>query len=213
MNNLLIVLTFLGLCISLSNGNKVKFSNELEHNKLLKVRCDNDEREHLLKIGEEYEFTFNDDFFHKCAMYQGPNNFEHHQEFTAINQKCDGVNEIYVSQAVHLLRSKLIPLSSINTLFTSIHHLFHNDSVSPTIIFDPSSFKQTSAKSSRPTQNPPTVILVTTVNTKRLGGTLVLSSMTSSRVFMDYDVQPTIDYFAWLGSNPEIAKLVNAAVV
>ncbi|KAJ4882697.1 Plant self-incompatibility protein S1 family [Raphanus sativus] len=84
MNNLLIVLTFLGLCISLSNGNKVKFSNELEHNKLLKVRCDNDEREHLLKIGEEYEFTFNDDFFHKCAMYQGPNNFEHHQEFTAV---------------------------------------------------------------------------------------------------------------------------------
>ncbi|KAG5411557.1 hypothetical protein IGI04_007876 [Brassica rapa subsp. trilocularis] len=29
-------------------------------------------------------------------------------------------------------------------------------------------------------------------------------------VFMDYDVQPTIDYFNWLGSNPEIEKLVNA---
>ncbi|KAH0872986.1 hypothetical protein HID58_070348, partial [Brassica napus] len=28
--------------------------------------------------------------------------------------------------------------------------------------------------------------------------------------FMDYDVQPTIDYFNWLGSNPEIEKLVNA---
>ncbi|CAN7044205.1 unnamed protein product [Brassica rapa subsp. trilocularis] len=29
---------------------------------------------------------------------------------------------------------------------------------------------------------------------------------------MDYDVQPTIDYFNWLvlGSNPEIEKLVNA---
>ena len=72
----------------------------------------------------------------------------------------------------------------------------------------------------------PTVLLITTVNTKRLGGfhlrlyyclltfihvqfeffkcvfrnitgTLALTSMSSSRVFMDYDVQPTIDYFAW----------------
>ena len=72
----------------------------------------------------------------------------------------------------------------------------------------------------------PTVLLVTTVNTKTLGGsdfylqyrfltvtymqfvffngffhvttgTLALTSMSSSRVFMDYDVQPTIDYFSW----------------
>nr|VDC58187.1 unnamed protein product [Brassica rapa] len=50
----------------------------------------------------------------------------------------------------------------------------------------------------------PTVLLVTTVNTKRLGGTLALTSMSSSRVFMDYDVQPTIDYFGWLSSNPAI---------
>ncbi|KAH0863269.1 LOW QUALITY PROTEIN: hypothetical protein HID58_080480 [Brassica napus] len=59
----------------------------------------------------------------------------------------------------------------------------------------------------------PTVLLVTTVNTKSLGGTLALTSMSSSRVFMDYDVQPTIDYFSWLGSNPQIAELVNAEVV
>ncbi|KAG5393509.1 hypothetical protein IGI04_023472 [Brassica rapa subsp. trilocularis] len=59
----------------------------------------------------------------------------------------------------------------------------------------------------------PTVLLITTVNTKRLGGTLALTSMSSSRVFMDYDVQPTIDYFAWLGSNPEVAGKVNADVV
>ncbi|KAF3578834.1 hypothetical protein DY000_02029998 [Brassica cretica] len=62
-------------------------------------------------------------------------------------------------------------------------------------------------------ENTPTVFLVTTVNTKSLGGTLALISMSSSRVFMDYDVQPTIDYFAWLGSNPEIAGKVNAEVV
>ncbi|KAG2251801.1 hypothetical protein Bca52824_081937 [Brassica carinata] len=59
----------------------------------------------------------------------------------------------------------------------------------------------------------PTVLLVTTVNAKTLGGTLSLTSMSSSRVFMDYDVQPTIDYFGWLGSNPAIAEQVNAEVV
>ncbi|KAF3503952.1 hypothetical protein F2Q69_00042085 [Brassica cretica] len=57
-------------------------------------------------------------------------------------------------------------------------------------------------------ENTPTVLLVTAVNTKRLGGTLALTSMSPTRVFMDYDVQPTIDYFTWLGSNPEIAKQI-----
>ncbi|KAG2309155.1 hypothetical protein Bca52824_028903 [Brassica carinata] len=41
-------------------------------------------------------------------------------------------------------------------------------------------------------------------------GNLSLSSMASSRVFIDKDIQPTIDYFSWLNSNPEIAKRVNA---
>ncbi|KAF2546389.1 hypothetical protein F2Q70_00022956 [Brassica cretica] len=59
----------------------------------------------------------------------------------------------------------------------------------------------------------PTMLLVTTVNTKSLGGTLALTSMSSSRVFMDYDVQPTVDYFSWLGSNPQSAELVNAEVI
>ncbi|CAF2194539.1 unnamed protein product [Brassica napus] len=64
-------------------------------------------------------------------------------------------------------------------------------------------------------ENTPTVLLVTAVNTKRVSevliypfGNLALSSMSPTRVFMDYDVQPTIDYFAWLSSNPEIAKQV-----
>ncbi|CAF2280795.1 unnamed protein product [Brassica napus] len=60
-------------------------------------------------------------------------------------------------------------------------------------------------------ENTPTVLLVTTVNTKRLGaGTLALTSMSPTRVFMDSDVQPTRDYFTWLGSNPEIANQVSA---
>ncbi|CAN6934041.1 unnamed protein product [Brassica oleracea] len=59
----------------------------------------------------------------------------------------------------------------------------------------------------------PTVLLVTTVNAKTLRGTLSLTSMSSSRVFMDYYVQPSIDYFGWLGSNPAIAEQVNAEVV
>ncbi|CAN6866994.1 hypothetical protein Bca4012_047029 [Brassica carinata] len=92
MNNLLIVLILLGLCISLSNGfdmlggSKVTFSNQLEHSKLLKVLCDNDEGEQLVKIGKEYEFTFGDSIFkttrYSCKMDQGPN-FKHHQEFVA----------------------------------------------------------------------------------------------------------------------------------
>ncbi|XP_013607567.1 PREDICTED: uncharacterized protein LOC106314193 [Brassica oleracea var. oleracea] len=44
-------------------------------------------------------------------------------------------------------------------------------------------------------------------------GTLALTSMSSSRVFMDYDFQPTIDYFGWLSSNPAIAEHVDAEVV
>ncbi|KAF2537409.1 hypothetical protein F2Q68_00021829 [Brassica cretica] len=37
--------------------------------------------------------------------------------------------------------------------------------------------------------------------------------MSSTWVFMDYDVQPTIEYFTWLGCNPETAKQVSAEVV
>ncbi|KAF8046825.1 hypothetical protein N665_3391s0003 [Sinapis alba] len=62
-------------------------------------------------------------------------------------------------------------------------------------------------------ENTPTVLLVTTVNTKRLGVLLPWPLCPPSRVFMDYDVQPTIDYFTWLGSNPEIAKQFSAEVV
>ncbi|CAN6924286.1 unnamed protein product [Brassica oleracea] len=57
------------------------------------------------------------------------------------------------------------------------------------------------------------VILVTTLNPKRFGGALDLSSMTSSRVFLDSDVQATRDYLTWLNSNFAVANRVDAAVV
>ncbi|XP_048620284.1 uncharacterized protein LOC106420882 [Brassica napus] len=59
----------------------------------------------------------------------------------------------------------------------------------------------------------PTVLLVTTVNPKHLGGTLALSTMSSSRVFMDADVQPSKEYLEWLSSNSEIANRIAADVV
>ncbi|WZZ89290.1 hypothetical protein YC2023_117869 [Brassica napus] len=59
----------------------------------------------------------------------------------------------------------------------------------------------------------PHVLLVTTVNPKHLGGTLCLTSMSSSRVFMDDDVQPSKDYFEWLSSNTGIANRIAAEVV
>lgn len=60
------------------------------------------------------------------------------------------------------------------------------------------------------------VVLVTTLNPKRFGfggGALGLSSMTSSRVFLDEDVQATRDYLSWLNSNLAVANRVDAAVV
>ncbi|KAL0815201.1 PREDICTED: uncharacterized protein LOC106319979 [Brassica oleracea var. oleracea] len=57
------------------------------------------------------------------------------------------------------------------------------------------------------------VILVTTLNPKRFGGVLSLSSMASSRVFLDSDVQETRFYLSWLDSNLDVANRVNAEVV
>ncbi|KAF2565707.1 hypothetical protein F2Q68_00025445 [Brassica cretica] len=57
------------------------------------------------------------------------------------------------------------------------------------------------------------VILVTTLNPKRFGGALSLSSMTSTRVFLDSDVQATKDYLTWLNSNLVVANKVDVDVV
>ncbi|KAF2540095.1 hypothetical protein F2Q68_00029166 [Brassica cretica] len=55
----------------------------------------------------------------------------------------------------------------------------------------------------------PTVLLVTTVNPKRLGGKLCLTSMSSSRVFLDEEVDPTKEYLTWLTTNPGATSSVN----
>ncbi|KAH0897579.1 hypothetical protein HID58_047147 [Brassica napus] len=62
-------------------------------------------------------------------------------------------------------------------------------------------------------RNTPSVILVTTVNPKWFGGALTLSSLSSSRVFLDLDVQPTRDYLTWLDSNTDVANRVNPDIV
>ncbi|XP_013679271.1 uncharacterized protein LOC106383756 [Brassica napus] len=58
----------------------------------------------------------------------------------------------------------------------------------------------------------PSVLLVTTVNPKHIGGTLALTTMSSSRVFMDADAQPSKDYLEWLSSNSDNANRVAAEV-
>ncbi|WZY81232.1 hypothetical protein YC2023_027616 [Brassica napus] len=46
-----------------------------------------------------------------------------------------------------------------------------------------------------------------------LHGKLCLSSMSSSRVFLDEDVDPTSEYLAWLSANPSATSLVNPVEV
>ncbi|XP_013632879.1 PREDICTED: uncharacterized protein LOC106338455 [Brassica oleracea var. oleracea] len=59
----------------------------------------------------------------------------------------------------------------------------------------------------------PTVLLVTTVNPKRLGGKLCLSSMSSSRVFLDEEVDLTKEYLTWLTMTPCATSSVNPVEV
>nr|VDD34665.1 unnamed protein product [Brassica oleracea] len=90
MNNLLIVLVLLGLCIGLGEST-VTLSNQLKHNKLLGILCDNYEGYQMLKIGEDYNFNVSldsrDPVYEEqyiCTMYQGPN-FKYRQEFIALD--------------------------------------------------------------------------------------------------------------------------------
>ncbi|CDY42575.1 BnaA04g10380D [Brassica napus] len=58
-----------------------------------------------------------------------------------------------------------------------------------------------------------TVLLVTTVNPKRLGGKLRLSSMSYSRVFLDEEVDSPKEYLTWLTTNPSATSSVNPVEV
>ncbi|CAF1932127.1 unnamed protein product [Brassica oleracea var. botrytis] len=57
------------------------------------------------------------------------------------------------------------------------------------------------------------VILVTTLNPKRFGGALAISSVTPSRVFLDTDIQETRDYLTWMNKNLAVANRVDADIV
>ncbi|KAF2568848.1 hypothetical protein F2Q68_00025079 [Brassica cretica] len=108
-------------------------------------------------------------------------------------------------------RPRLDDVKIATTRHIMIHVQSHDGSVMKLYLWDQAATDF--CKKFNSCENTPTVLLVTTVNTKRLGGTLALTSMSSTRVFMDYDVQPTKDYLTWLSSNPEIANQVSADVI
>lgn len=56
---------------------------------------------------------------------------------------------------------------------------------------------------------PPTVI----DHIGHIAGALSLSSLSSSRVFFDMDVQATREYLAWFESNTEVTNRVNVEIV
>ncbi|WZZ43689.1 hypothetical protein YC2023_039948 [Brassica napus] len=87
-----------------------------------------------------------------------------------------------------------------------LHVQTHDDPVMKLYLWDKAAFEFCEKfKASGGTAR---VILVTTLNPKRFGGVISLSSMTPSRVFLDSDVQETR-----LNSNLDVANRVNAEVV
>ncbi|XP_013679878.1 uncharacterized protein LOC106384464 [Brassica napus] len=92
-----------------------------------------------------------------------------------------------------------------------LHVQTHDDPVMKLYLWDKAAFEFCEKfKASGGTAR---VILVTTLNPKRFGGVISLSSMTPSRVFLDSDVQETRFYLSWLNSNLDVANRVNAEVV
>nr|VDC77672.1 unnamed protein product [Brassica rapa] len=137
--------------------------------------------------------------------------FIHMKSFrlTAISKETSTVSSVIPTFLINVVgHMKLVNGQSIHE---APYHFFCSGPVMKLYLWDQAA--REFCKKFKSYEGTPTVLLVTTVNTKTLGGTLALTSMSSSRVFMDYDVQPTIDYFSWLGSNPDIAEQVNAEVV
>ncbi|KAH0882676.1 hypothetical protein HID58_058772 [Brassica napus] len=92
-----------------------------------------------------------------------------------------------------------------------LHVQTHDDPVLKLYLWDKVAFEL--CKKFKASGGTACVILVTTLNLKRFGGVLSLSSMASSRVFLDGDVQETLLYLSWLDSNLDVASRVNAEVV
>ncbi|KAL0789612.1 hypothetical protein Bca101_005858 [Brassica carinata] len=135
-----------------------------------------------------------------CPTHFDADSFRFHsyEEFQA---NCDLKGDLYVLDEVEIAKARRV----------LIHFQSHDGPVMKLYLWDQAA--RDFCKMFKSYEVTPTVLLVTTVNTKTLGGTLAFTSMSSSRVFMDYDVQPTIDYFSLLASNPGIAEQVNAEVV
>ncbi|KAH0872698.1 hypothetical protein HID58_070060, partial [Brassica napus] len=92
-----------------------------------------------------------------------------------------------------------------------LHVQTHDDPILKLYLWDKAAFQF--CKKFKASVGTARVILVTTLNPKRFGGFLSLSSMASSRVFLDSDVQETWSYLSWLDSNLDVANMVNAEVV
>ncbi|CAN6927988.1 unnamed protein product, partial [Brassica oleracea] len=106
-----------------------------------------------------------------------------------------------------------------------LHVQTHDDPILKLYLWDKAAFQF--CKKFKASVGTARVILVTTLNPKRFGGFLSLSSMASSRVFLDSDVQETWSYLSCyydiiisdltfstrLDSNLDVANMVNAEVV
>ncbi|ESQ38723.1 hypothetical protein EUTSA_v10028707mg [Eutrema salsugineum] len=60
-------------------------------------------------------------------------------------------------------------------------------------------------------QNQPTVLLLTTVNPRTIGGAVTLSSTTSTRLFFDTDLPETEAFMTWLGEGRENLPTVTSS--
>ncbi|KAF3576011.1 hypothetical protein DY000_02030520 [Brassica cretica] len=160
----------------------------------------------MLLIDEQIPISFDEDRFR----------FHSYKDFEA---NCDLKGDLYdvvghmklVDGQTLIERPSLDEVKIATTRHIMVHVQSHDGPVMKLYLWDQAATDF--CKKFNSYEHTPTVLLVTTVNTKRLGGTLALTSMSSTQVFMDYDVQPTRDYFTWLGSNPEIANKVSADVI
>ncbi|KAF3556212.1 hypothetical protein F2Q69_00012383 [Brassica cretica] len=160
----------------------------------------------MLLIDEQIPISFDEDRFR----------FHSYKDFEA---NCDLKGDLYdvvghmklVDGQTLIERPSLDEVKIATTRHIMVHVQSHDGPVMKLYLWDQAATDF--CKKFNSYEHTPTVLLVTTVNTKRLGGTLALTSMSSTQVFMDYDVQPTRDYFTWLGSNPEIANQVSADVI
>nr|VDC67378.1 unnamed protein product [Brassica rapa] len=146
--------------------------------------------------------------------------FHGYEQFEAA---CDLKGDLYVFIADFIGHIKLVNEQALNESFVLdeveiasdrrilVHVQTHDGPVMKLYIWD--KVATAFCEKFRSLGKPPSVIMVTTVNPKRLGGALSLSSLSSSRVFFDTDVHQTREYLAWLESNSEVANRVNAEIV